>query len=754
MTQQDLFSTPLTSSAQEDIAPGASALDPASVALPDGFYEQVLRRVAAHDLPGAMVAYARELVGMQAGLTAFEQGALTLLVLATIIEQRRGSTRLPVGAIRAVSARHPASDLQGDGGSSQAAEDGESARLLEILGSLLASKNGDDLAHSASMADFLGCLAAMLNQGVAAELIGRPGDYRPLILDGDYLYQQRMLFFEDRLLLALRTRLNLADFDLDRHAVQHALSATLAAMGGTGVGGAAMALNHEQQYALLSAVFRPFTVISGGPGTGKTSIVVSVLRLLARLGVEPGDVALAAPTGKAAHRLGDAVHGHLQALQPIEDDVDARLLRELAGASTLHRLLGYSPGRNDYYYHENNRLPQRVVIVDEASMIDLFLMERLLSAVEPTARLILLGDADQLPSVDAGAVFRDLVPARVQQRSEWLDLVEAKVAPEPVKGVHTLASRQPGEAMARHAVRLQTSYRMDPRSPAGAEILRAAQALNRGDYAALCQDDSPGLKVRETFEALQGAGVEICEPSQDAAGLDTQLINGFVQWWYAQRVANLEGFRALILGSFELDGQGFAADALGGLRTLFEHFSRFQALTITRVFATGSEQLNAALHARHLRFLGTQAAYWSAGEFAVGEPIIMLKNDYARGLFNGDQGIILIVQRPQNGLRIAKPMAVFLSDGEFVAFEVADLGNDIEHGFALTIHKAQGSEYDSVAIVLPEESLPLLSREILYTGMTRSRRSVLLVGDRKQVEAAAKNAARRFSGIAEKLGAR
>src|SRR5690554_2073514 len=723
MTQQDLFSTPLTSSAQEDIAPGASALDPASVALPDGFYELVLRRVAAHDLPGAMVAYARELVGMQAGLTAFEQGALTLLVLATIIEQRRGSTRLPVGAIRAVSARHPASDLQGDGGSSQAAEDGESARLLEILGSLLASKNGDDLAHSASMADFLGCLAAMLNQGVAAELIGRPGDYRPLILDGDYLYQQRMLFFEDRLLLALRTRLNLADFDLDRHAVQHALSATLAAMGGTGVGGAAMALNHEQQYALLSAVFRPFTVISGGPGTGKTSIVVSVLRLLARLGVEP-------------------------------DDVDARLLRELAGASTLHRLLGYSPGRNDYYYHENNRLPQRVVIVDEASMIDLFLMERLLSAVEPTARLILLGDADQLPSVDAGAVFRDLVPARVQQRSEWLDLVEAKVAPEPVKGVHTLASRQPGEAMARHAVRLQTSYRMDPRSPAGAEILRAAQALNRGDYAALCQDDSPGLKVRETFEALQGAGVEICEPSQDAAGLDTQLINGFVQWWYAQRVANLEGFRALILGSFELDGQGFAADALGGLRTLFEHFSRFQALTITRVFATGSEQLNAALHARHLRFLGTQAAYWSAGEFAVGEPIIMLKNDYARGLFNGDQGIILIVHRPQNGLRIAKPMAVFLSDGEFVAFEVADLGNDIEHGFALTIHKAQGSEYDSVAIVLPEESLPLLSREILYTGMTRSRRSVLLVGDRKQVEAAAKNAARRFSGIAEKLGAR
>src|SRR5690554_3830462 len=130
-----------------------------------------------------MVAYARELAGMQAGLTAFEQGALTLLVLATIIEQHRGSTRLPVGAIRTVSARHPASDLQGDGGSSQTAEDNESARLLKILKSLLASKNGNDLTHSTSIADFLKCLAAMLNQGVAAELISRPGNYRPLILD-------------------------------------------------------------------------------------------------------------------------------------------------------------------------------------------------------------------------------------------------------------------------------------------------------------------------------------------------------------------------------------------------------------------------------------------------------------------------------------------------------------------------------------------------------------------------------------------
>src|SRR5690554_378157 len=323
-------------------------------------------------------------------------------------------------------------------------------------------------------------------------------------------------------------------------------------------------------------------------------------------------------------------------------------------------------------------------------------------------------------------------------------MLETEVVPESVEA---------GEAMARHAVRLETSYRMDPKSPAGGEILRAAKALNRGESVVLFEGDSPGIKARATFDEVEGAGVEICVPSEDVSGPDTQLINGFVQWWYSQRVANLEGFRELILGSFEVTDEGFSPAAQTGLKTLFEHFGGFQALTITRVFATGSEQLNAALHARHLRFLGAQASYLNVGEFAVGEPIIMLKNDYARGLFNGDQGIILNVLRVENGIRSAKPMAVYLSDGEFVAFEVAAFGNDIEHAFALTVHKAQGSEYDSVGIILPGESLPLLSREVLYTGMTRSRRSVLLVGRREQVEAAAANAARRFSGIAEKLGA-
>lgn len=726
----------MPSSTQED-ATIAPAFDPASAVLPDGFYDLLVQSVAAHDLSSAMVSYARELVGLQEGLSAFEQGALTLLVLATLVEQRRGSTRLPIHSLRGAGAQPPA-DLQADGGRV------DESRLVEIIHALVAPEDGEDTEPGAPVSDYLKCLAGLLESEACADLVGGPGDYRPLIVDGPYLYQQRMLFFEDRLLIALRQRLGLADFAVAPETVRGALAATLGAMPSAGEGRGSMQLNREQKYALLSAVYRPFTVISGGPGTGKTSIVVSVLRLLARLGVAPDEVALAAPTGKAAHRLGDAIQSHLQALPANEDGVDEQLLNELDGARTLHRLLGYSPARNDYYYHENNRLPHRVVIVDEASMIDLFLMERLLSAVEPGARLILLGDADQLPSVDAGAVFRDLVPSRVQMRSDWLALLDEEVVGAPA-GSGVLAS---------HAVRLETSYRMDPKSPAGGEILRAAKALNRGDYAELFEGDAAGVKVREGFAAIESAGVEICEPGEGTRGLDAQLINSFVEWWYGQRVANLDGFRELIFSAFEFDGEKFSPQAQGDLDRLFGHFSGFQALSITRVFGTGSEALNAALHARHMSFLGFRAGTLASGRLAVGEPIIMLRNDYERGLFNGDQGLVLdVLIHDENG-RYIKSMAVFLRDGEYMPFDLAALGADLEHAYALTIHKAQGSEYNSVGIVLPHESLPLLSREILYTGMTRSRRSVLLVGAREQVEAAAKNSVRRFSGVADKLAMR
>lgn len=590
-------------------------------------------------------------------------------------------------------------------------------------------------------------LENLLGQGVASTVIGGPGDYCPLIVDGGHLYHQRMLHYETRLAAAVRERMALGDADLELDAVRQALDEMLASMPLVG-DGVPMHLNAEQQYALLTAVYRPLTIISGGPGTGKTSIVVSLLRMLTRLGVAPDEIALAAPTGKAANRLGESLNAQLMALDR-RDAPEQALFTELDDPRTLHRLLGYSQARNGFYYHENNRLRQRVIIVDEASMIDLFLMERLISAVDPTARLILLGDAEQLPSVDSGAVFRDLVPEQIDTRTPWRELVEPAPAP-------TFDETKGSEPTAGFAVRLETSYRMNPNDPAGSSILRAAQALNRGETEPLFEGDSEGgsplIDRRGGFDEMLREGVEMLEPAEDAPAPDPVLMNGFVDWWYAKLIGSLTGFRERILQTFEYDGTEFSDAATAELRTLFDHFADFRVLAITRVFATGSERLNAAFHARHLRLLGsTSQGNLHTGALEIGEPLIMLQNDYGRGLFNGDQGLVLDVVRTDGEFRHVQTMAIFERDGEFVPFNIQPIRRHIEHAFALTVHKAQGSEFDTVAVVLPTEDIPLLTREILYTGMTRSKRSVVLVGEKARIEAAANNPVRRFSGVAEKL---
>ncbi len=709
--QQDLFTS-------NEPPKKTEALSQKSRRRLSGFEARLVDRAADHDLSAAMVHYASELVRMQDGLELHEERALLLLVLSSIVEQRNGSTRLPL-------------------------EFGEGGYLRLLVGELL---RGHEDEAARVCGNIEGLLERFLANEDASAVIGGPEAYRPLIVDGPYLYQQRMLHCEDRLVESISRRLTLEDAELAEDTVKEALDGVLSSMP-TLADGSQMKLNAEQQYALLSAVHRPLSIISGGPGTGKTSIVVSLLRMLARLGVEADDIALAAPTGKAANRLGESIEAQLAALaEPAA--ADDELGRDLSEPRTLHRLLGYSPASNGFYYHENNRLRQRVVIVDEASMIDLFLMERLVAAVDPGARLVLLGDAEQLPSVDAGAVFRDLVPRRVDTRTSWRTLAKTPLEED------TEISDEPTAA---NAVRLEKSYRMDPNSPAGSSILRCARRINRGEYAPLFDDDEALVSVRGATDDIMREGVELLEPPADRPQPDPQTLGAFVEWWYSHQLARVDEsggdksgpdeFRRQIVEPFSFDGERFDEASTARLERLFDHFSSFRVLTITRVFVTGAERLNAAFHARHRRLLGP--AY--AESLEVGEPIIMLQNDYGRGLFNGDQGLVVDVMRPASAGRRTQRMAVFERNGRFVPFNLEPLRRHIEHAFALTVHKAQGSEFDGVAIVLPAEDLPLYTREILYTGITRSRRSVVMVGPRELIEAASQNPVRRFSGIADKL---
>ncbi|MFW5968648.1 MAG: exodeoxyribonuclease V subunit alpha [Persicimonas sp.] len=671
------------------------------------FEARVAERAGEHDLSEAMVYFARELVEMERGLSQQEARALLLVVLASLVEKRRGSTRIPLGF--------------------------EKDSRLGVLFAQL-SPGADDEAL-----ELLGGAEGLFEEGRDSNVIGGPGDYRPLIVDDGHLYHQRMLHSEERLVEVLGARLALPDVDLALEEVEAALGDVLAKMPPVG-DDEAMELNAEQQFALVSAAYRPLSIISGGPGTGKTSIVVSLIRLLARLGVAPEEVALAAPTGKAAHRLGESVEEQLGGLAE-PDEIDRALIESLGAPRTLHRLLGYSPSRRDFHHHENNRLRHRVVVVDEASMIDLFLMERLVEAVDPEARLVLLGDAEQLPSVDAGAVFRDLVPERIDTDRPWRTLVEPN-----------LEESTSDEVTAGHAVRLHKSYRMDPTSPAGADILKAARHLNEGDCAPLfARDDESGarlVEVRQSADEIACEGVEMFAPDGPEDGPTARTLDAFVAWWYETRFADLDDFRRRITRPFDFESGRFSSASSEALGELFDHYQRSRVLTITRVFRTGSERLNAAFHRRHADLLGRTVS----DEIESGEPVIMLQNDYERGLFNGDQGLVVDVRR--DDADEPSRMVVFERAGRLIPFDVRPLRRHLERAYALTVHKAQGSEYDAVALVLPAEEIPLLTREILYTGMTRSRHSVVVVGPEARLKAAARRRVERSSGVAARLGER
>jgi exodeoxyribonuclease V alpha subunit len=653
---------------------GSARLRVAPDPLEAAFARELRAPAREHDLGDEALYLAGELARL-AHLPAAEERALARLVLASMVSLRQGSTRLPLAGP-------------------------ERAGYLEPL---WASLGGSE----AELTSLIARLPSLTS------VCGRAGDYRPLILDGDWLYHERLRASEARLVATLRARLEAPRLAADATGVDAALADV---RGRPAVQrGRDVVLSAEQETAVRTALAARLSVISGGPGTGKTSIVASLLRALARLGVRPAEVALAAPTGKAAHRMRQSIERQLASVRE-PTPADAELT--CPEARTLHRLLGFVPegareGR--FRHHENNRLAEKVVIVDEASMIDLFLMDRLVRSMRDDARLVLLGDADQLPSVDAGAVFRDLVPC----------------APT--------------------AVRLTQSYRMDPIDPAGRNVLCVARRVQAGHAPALFE---PAQAPEEPPEVItvRAAAAELAFERVEMVGAAER--SAFCEQWFTRRVSALDGYGDLIQRVYRWRRDGFAPEDSDALRALFDHFDRHRVLCATRGESpTGAAHLNEVLHRKLLErwraldpLLGADAP-----PLLPGEPVLMQHNDYDRGLFNGDQGIVLRVS--EGGA--PHPMVVFPRQREgsagFAVFHLDSIRPAIALAYAMTIHKSQGSELDEVAVVLPDEDLPLLTRELLYTAITRARRSVILVGPRDVLESAVARQIRRYSGLTDQL---
>jgi exodeoxyribonuclease V alpha subunit len=574
-------------------------------------------------------------------VSAGDRRAFALLVLALLEARRAGGTRLPLGT-----------EL-----------DGRLGRL-------------EPRADDRSAARALG--ARLLEEPALAALVGRPGDYRPFIVDGDHLYAERDWRVEERLADALAGRLLAPDFAVPEPIADEPMPAGAAPL-------ARRPWTPTQAAALRAALTRRLTVVSGGPGSGKTALIAGLVRGFRTLGLPLQAIAIAAPTGKAANRIAET------------------LGQDAPCPGTLHRLLGYAPGRarlggGEFSYHENRRLPHAAVLVDEASMLDLRLLDQLLRALAPDARLVLLGDADQLPAIEAGDVLRDLDPV---------------------------------------AFRLVESHRMNPDDPDGADILAAARAVAAGHI------HGNGAPPRTRVDELPWRGFA-CLDAGPATSPRRQLTSFLDRWYETWLRAALDGAAVAPLGALA-PGRELEADAAARASAVLDRHARARLLTVTRVGPFGADRVNAMLGDRARRDFGGDAHLP-----APGTPVMMTRNDYDRGIMNGDQGVVMPATIDGRGT----PVAVFPRDGGLTALPVATLHGAVAVSFATTVHKAQGSELDHAALLLPDADLPLLSRELVYTAITRARRSMTIVGPRALFDAAVGRPLVRSSGLAERLRAR
>jgi exodeoxyribonuclease V alpha subunit len=413
-----------------------------------------------------------------------------------------------------------------------------------------------------------------------------------------------------------------------------------------------------QKKAAEMAMSKALCIISGGPGTGKTSTVVRIIGLLLQAFGTDLQVALAAPTGKAAMRLRQSVGDSLDKL-PFPEPVKTAIPIQ---AQTLHRLLGVYKDSPRFRHNRENPLPWDVVVVDEASMVDLAMMSKLVDALKPGYRLLLLGDKDQLASVESGAVLVDLV-----------------------------------SALPENTVELQKAYRFDT------SIKLLSQTVNRGDSEAAWQ--------------------LLTDPALDQIGLLEKPLSDFVGDRYAL-------YMALAVRDREM-----------GYEQVFAGFNGFRVLCAIRHGHRGVEGINAAVE----QYLTKKGYDCLSKIWYPGRPVLITRNDYSLDLSNGDIGICLAdpadgvlkvwFERPDGTLRNCLPYRL----------------PPCETAYALTVHKCQGSEFHEVLVVLPDEENRILSRELIYTAVTRAKKRVLMAADKEILRQALAGKIERFSGLKDRL---
>ncbi|MDN3562413.1 exodeoxyribonuclease V subunit alpha [Vreelandella neptunia] len=544
--------------------------------------------------------------------------------------------------------------------------------------------------------------------------VGEGDGNEPLVLDGSRLYLRRYWRHEQRITAKIEARVT----QTTEWAAEdtRALLDCLFPRDDTNASEA-----RWQKIACALGARSPFAVITGGPGTGKTTTVIRLLALLQSLNIKTGNpalrIALAAPTGKAAARLNESIAKQVEALSELAlpEGAQATIPKEV---KTLHRLLGARPDTRHYHYHARRSLPFDMVVVDEASMVDIDMMAALLDALPPHARLVLLGDKDQLASVEAGAVLGNLcqradVGYYNDEIAHWIETTTGFVLENDYRDTR-------GRALDQSVAKLRHSFRFDSQSGIG----QLAHAVNAGDA-------SQALKVikDQTYTDLTHIKLSTKAPYPKLTALavagrkDNASALGLSH--YLQRIHRQETRPAISAGKARWDA--WAADIL-------DAHTAFQLLTPLRQGPWGVEALNErieqALMRDNLIHKTEDTSHWYEGR-----PVLVTGNDYGLKLMNGDIGITLNAPRQFDTQATSETtddsgltLRVAFPDGQGgIRWVLPSRLQRIETVYAMTVHKSQGSEFAHTALVMPDTLSPILTRELIYTAVTRAKSTFTLL---------------------------
>ncbi|MEW6379565.1 MAG: AAA family ATPase [bacterium] len=577
-------------------------------------------------------------------------------------------------------------------------------------------------------------------------VVGSPGEFKPLILDNaGRLYLYRYWEYERIVAESLAERAARLCPDLDEALLEDGLNRLFPDSPGSAGECESRSEPNWQRIAALTAVRRMFCVISGGPGAGKTSTVVKVLALLLEQARgKPLRLALAAPTGKAANRLRESIRqtrGKLACPPEIRSLIPDEV-------STIHRLLGIVRTLSFLRYHENNPLPYDVVVVDEASMIDLPLMARLVRAVSPKSRLIILGDKDQLASVEAGTVLSDICGLGPGWYSSRILAQHPQQPQQPSAGELPSAGGLPPlpamtagrEAAVSAGTEQATAPGREPATTTGQAAVQGKEVSGKGGL----RDSLVILGKSYRFGSDSGIGLLSRSINAGEGERALSLLKGLSRAGYRDiswRRSPPPGAMAKAIAERVI--QEYAAYlTVDDPDEAFRRFSRFRLLCAVRQGAYGANQVNALIE-DELQRAGLINA---RGRRYRGQPVMITCNDYQLGLFNGDVGLILPDPASNGALAAYFPT----SDGAMRKIPPGRLPGH-EAVYAMTVHKSQGSEFDRVLLLLPDTDARILTRELIYTSITRARNYVEVWGREEVFLNAVSRRIQRQSGLQDAL---